>query len=117
MLGTLWTSNRLISFSECLAQLYFFVVFADMDNLLLTAMAIDCYATICHLLHYALLMTPCRCALLVGGAWGVAHSISLVLALLLCQLSFYTNQKIPHFVCDFGPLFGLSALIPTSVRT
>ena len=92
MLETLWTSNGLISFSECLAQLYFFMVFADMDNLLLTAMAIDRYAAICHPLHYALLMTPYRCALLLGGSWGVAHSISLVHALLLSQLPFYANQ-------------------------
>ncbi|KAF4013596.1 hypothetical protein G4228_004892 [Cervus hanglu yarkandensis] len=108
MLETLWTSNGSISFSECLAQLYFFAVFADMDNLLLTAMAIDRYAAICHPLHYPLLMTPCRCGLLVGGSWGVAHSISLVHALLLSQLSFYTNQEIPHFFCDFGPLLRFS---------
>ena len=79
-----------------------------MDDLLLTAMAIDCYAAICHPLHYALLMTPCRCALLLGGSWGVPHSISLVHALLLSQLSFDSNQEIPHFFCDFGPLFRLS---------
>ena len=108
MLETLWTSNGSISFSECLAQLYSFTVFANMDNLLLTAMAIDRYAAICHPLHYALLMTPCRCALLVGGSWGVAHSLSLVHALLLSQFSFYSNQEIPHFFCDFGPLFRLS---------
>ena len=88
-------------------QLYFFTVFADMDNLLLTAMAINHYAAIRHPLHYARLMTPCRCALLLGGSWGVAHSISLVHVLLLSQLSFYSNQEIPHFFCDFGPLFRL----------
>ena len=108
MLETLWTSNRLISFSECLAQLNFFAVFADMDNLLLTATAISRYAAICHPLHYPLLMIPCRCALLVGGSWGVAHSVSLVHALLLSQFSFYNNQEIPHFFCAFGPLFRLS---------
>ncbi|XP_057556440.1 olfactory receptor 1361-like [Hippopotamus amphibius kiboko] len=108
MLEALWTSNGSISFSQCLAQLYFFAVFADMDNLLLTAMAIDRYAAVCHPLHYPLLMTPCRCGLLVGGSWGVANSVSLVYALLLSQLSFYTNQEIPHFFCDPGPLFKLS---------
>ena len=108
MLETLWTSNGLISFSECLAQLYFFTVFADMDNLLLTAMAIDRYTAIRHLLHYAPLMTPCRCAPLVGGSWGVAHSISLAHALLLSQLSFDSNQEIPHFFCDFRPLLRFS---------
>ena len=79
-----------------------------MDNLLLTAMAIDRYASICHPLHYPLLMTPCRCGLLVGGLWGVAHFVSLVHILFLSQLYFYTNQEIPHFFCDFGPLFRLS---------
>ncbi|NP_001377796.1 olfactory receptor family 1 subfamily O member 9 [Equus caballus] len=108
MLEDLWTSNASISFSGCLTQLYFFAVFADMDNLLLTAMAIDRYAAICHPLHYPLLMTPCRCGLLVVGSWGVAHSVSLVHALLLSQQSFYINQEIPHFFCDFGPLFQLS---------
>ncbi|XP_052505312.1 olfactory receptor 1361-like [Budorcas taxicolor] len=112
MLETLWTSNRSTSFSECLAQLNFFAVFADMDNyrdnLLLTATTISRYAAMCHPLHYPLLMIPCRCALLVGGSWGVAHSVSLVHALLLSQFSFYNNQEIPHFFCAFGPLFRLS---------
>ena len=108
MLETLWTSNGSISFSECLAQLYFFAVFANMDNLLLTAMAIDRYAAICHPLHDALLMTPCRCALLVGGAWGVAHSNSLIQTLMLTRLSFHTNLEIPHFFCDFKPLLRFS---------
>uniref|UniRef100_A0ABI7XQE7 Olfactory receptor n=2 Tax=Felis catus TaxID=9685 RepID=A0ABI7XQE7_FELCA len=108
MLEDLWTSHGSISFSGCLSQLYFFAVFADMDNLLLTAMAIDRYASICHPLHYPLLMTPCRCGLLVGGLWGVAHFVSLVHILFLSQLYFYTNQEIPHFFCDFGPLFRLS---------
>ena len=84
--------QQLISFSECLAQLNFFAVFADMDNLLLMGAAISHYAAICHPLHYALLMTPYRCALLLGGSWGVPHSISLVHALLLSQLPFYANQ-------------------------
>ncbi|XP_004441839.1 PREDICTED: olfactory receptor 1361-like [Ceratotherium simum simum] len=108
MLEDLWTSNGSVSFSRCLTQLYFFAVFADMDNLLLTAMAIDRYTAICHPLHYPLLMTPCRCGLLVGGSWGVAHCVSLVHALLLSQLSFYTNEEISHFFCDFGPLFQFS---------
>ena len=62
---------------------YISLQFADMDNLLLTAVAIDHNAAICHPLHYTLLMTPCRCGLLVGGSWGVAHSDSLTQILLL----------------------------------
>nr|XP_002714420.1 olfactory receptor 1361-like [Oryctolagus cuniculus] len=108
MLGDLWTRSGSISFSGCLTQLYFFAVFADMDNLLLMVMAIDRYAAICHPLWYPLLMTPCRCGVLVGVSWGVAHSVSLIHTILLSQLSFYINQDIPHFFCDFGPLLWLS---------
>uniref|UniRef100_A0A8C6D750 Olfactory receptor n=1 Tax=Moschus moschiferus TaxID=68415 RepID=A0A8C6D750_MOSMO len=111
MLETLWTNNGLISFSECLAQLYFFAVFADMDNLLLTAMAIDRYAAVCHPLHYPLLMTPCRCGLLVGGAWGVAHSISLVHALLLSQLSCSDTHLNEDLMMVLTGLLGISPLL------
>ncbi|XP_032744868.1 olfactory receptor 1361-like [Rattus rattus] len=108
ILQTLWTGDGSISFSGCLTQLYFFALFADMDNLLLAVMAIDRYAAICHPLLYPLLMTPHRCGVLVSGSWGVAHCVSLTHTLLLSQLYFHTNQMIPHFFCDFGPLLLLS---------
>ncbi|KAM4816177.1 olfactory receptor 1M1-like [Urocitellus parryii] len=108
MLEDFWTHNGSISFSGCLTQLYFFAVFADMDNLLLAIMAIDRYAAVCYPLHYPLVMRPSRCGVLVGMSWGVAHLVSLVHILLLSQLSFHVNQEIPHFFCDFGPLLWLS---------
>ncbi|NP_001001116.1 olfactory receptor Olr1720 [Rattus norvegicus] len=108
MLQTLWTGDGSISFSGCLTQVYFIAVFADMDNLLLAVMGIDRYAAICHPLLYPLLMTPCRCGVLASGSWGVAHCASLVYTLCLSQLSFHSNQEIPHFFCDSRPLLWLS---------
>lgn len=89
-------------------QFYFFALFADMDNLLLAVMAIDRYAAICHPLLYPLLMTPCRCGVLVSGSLGVAHCVSLTQTLMLSQLYFHTNQRILHFFCELGPLLTLS---------
>ena len=40
-------------------------------------MAIDCYAAICHPLHYPLLMTPGGCGLLVGGSMPSCYPIIL----------------------------------------
>ena len=77
MLEAFWTKSGSITFSECLAKIYFFVVLVDTDNLLLTAMAIDCYAAICHPLHYPLLMTPGGCGLLVGGSMPSCYPIIL----------------------------------------
>ena len=78
-----------------------------MDNLLLTSMAINHYAAICHPLHYTLLMTPCRWALLVGGSGGMAHSNSLTQTLMLIYHSVLTRDA-SFFVCDFKPLLRLS---------
>ncbi|XP_032744809.1 olfactory receptor 1361-like [Rattus rattus] len=108
MLEALWTGDGSISFSGCLTQMCLFGVFADMDNLLLAVMAIDRYAAICQPLLYPLLMTPCRCGVLACGSWGIAHCASLVYTLLLSQLSFHSNQEIPHFFCDSRPLLWLS---------
>ncbi|XP_028641287.1 olfactory receptor 1361-like [Grammomys surdaster] len=108
MLEALWTGDGSISFFGCLTQMCLFGVFADMDNLLLAVMAIDRYAAICHPLRYPLLMTPCRCGVLACGSWGVAHCASLVYTLFLSQLSFHSNQEIPHFFCDSRPLLRLS---------
>uniref|UniRef100_A0A8C6EZ86 Olfactory receptor n=1 Tax=Marmota marmota marmota TaxID=9994 RepID=A0A8C6EZ86_MARMA len=114
MLEDLWIHNGSISFSGCLTQLYFFAVFADMDNLLLGIMAIDRYAAVCYPLHYPLVMRPSRCGVLVGMSWGVAHLVSLVHILLLSQLSFHVNKEIPHFFCDLtmalAGVLGISAL-------
>ncbi|XP_021074014.1 olfactory receptor 24-like [Mus pahari] len=107
-LESLWTGDGSISFFGCLTQFYFFAVFVDMDNLLLAVMAIDRYAAICHPLHYSVLMTPFRCGILVGGSWGVTNCLSLTHTLLLSPLYFRTNQEIPHFFCEFGPLLLLS---------
>ena len=77
-----------------------------MDNLLLTSMAINHYAAICHPLHYTLLMTPCRCGLLVGGSWGVSHFDSLTQTLMLIYHSVLTRDA-SFFVCNFKPLLRL----------
>uniref|UniRef100_A0A8C6QRD0 G-protein coupled receptors family 1 profile domain-containing protein n=1 Tax=Nannospalax galili TaxID=1026970 RepID=A0A8C6QRD0_NANGA len=95
MLETLWT-------------LYFFAVFADMDNLLLAVMAIARYAAVCHPLHYPLLMTSGRCGVLVSGLWGVAHCVSLVHT---CCCPSYLSILIKRyliFFCGFGSLLWLS---------
>lgn len=77
MLKNLLTQRKTILFTQCLAQMYFFVTFGITDNFLLAAMAIDHYAAICHPLHYTTTMSPRRCCLLVMASWAVSHLHSL----------------------------------------
>ncbi|XP_075850990.1 olfactory receptor 1F1-like [Microcebus murinus] len=97
-----------ISFSGCLTQLYFLIVFAHMDNFLLAVMAYDRFVAVCHPLHYMTKMTHQLCVLLVAGSWVVANLSALLHTLLMAGLSFCADNTIPHFFCDVTPLLKLS---------
>ncbi|XP_036892782.1 olfactory receptor 1361-like [Sturnira hondurensis] len=108
MLDNIGSGSKLISYSECLTQLYFFGLFADLDNFLLAVMALDRYVAISHPLHYAMTMNAQRCILLVGGAWVVTTLHALVHTLLVTRLSFCGPNIIPHFFCDLVLLLKLA---------
>nr|XP_031294103.1 olfactory receptor 24-like [Camelus dromedarius] len=99
--------NTTISFSACLAQMYFFIAFGAADSILLSAMAYDRYLAICCPLHYVTIMSILRCASLVLIPWISANLISMVHTILMTCLSFCTN-RIPHFLCDLNALIKLS---------
>ncbi|XP_008844971.1 olfactory receptor 1361-like [Nannospalax galili] len=100
--------SQAISFSGCLTQMYFLFQLADMDNFLLAVMAYDRFVAICHPLHYTTKMTHQLCSLLVAGSWVIASLNALLHTLLMAQLSFCSNNTIPHFFCDVTPLLKLS---------
>uniref|UniRef100_F6QKU6 Olfactory receptor n=2 Tax=Monodelphis domestica TaxID=13616 RepID=F6QKU6_MONDO len=108
MLVNYLLGSNAISQPECLAQMYFFVAFGASDSILLSAMAYDRYLAVCHPLHYGMIMTSHLCALLVAVPWVSGHLISMIHTILLAQLSFCTNNKIPHFFCDMNTLIKLS---------
>ncbi|XP_006874056.1 PREDICTED: olfactory receptor 1361-like [Chrysochloris asiatica] len=100
--------SQSISFPGCLTQLYFLIVFGDMDSFLLSVMAYDRFVAVCHPLHYTTKMTPQLCALLVSGSWGICNLNALLYTLLTARLSFCANNMIPHFFCDLSALWDLS---------
>ncbi|ELK24616.1 PREDICTED: olfactory receptor 1361 [Myotis davidii] len=108
MLGNIGSGTKLISYGECLTQLYFFGLFADLDNFLLAVMAFDRYVAISHPLHYAMTMNSQCCVLLVAGSWVVTILHALVHTLLVTRLSFCGPNIIPHFFCDLVPLLKLA---------
>ncbi|XP_007937891.1 olfactory receptor 1F1-like [Orycteropus afer afer] len=100
--------SQTISFSECLTQMYFIIVFGDMDNFLLAMMAYDRFVAVCQPLHYTTKMTTQLCALLVAGSWVIANLPGLLHTLLMAPLSFCADNTIAHFFCDVLPLLKLS---------
>ncbi|XP_037375039.1 putative olfactory receptor 1F12P [Talpa occidentalis] len=108
MLCNIQTQTWSISYSGCLVQVYFCVMFANMDNFLLTVMAYDRYVAICHPLHYSTIMTPRRCASLVAVPWVTAILNPLLHTLLMARLHFCSDNVIHHFFCDINSLLPLS---------
>ncbi|XP_027706967.1 olfactory receptor 7C1-like [Vombatus ursinus] len=108
MLENILMHTKAIPYAGCLAQMYFFIVFTCMDNLLLTVMAYDRFVAICHPLHYVSIMSPQLCGLLVLLSWTVSLLFSLLHSMMATHLSFCKDRHIPHFFCDLSQVLKLS---------
>ncbi|XP_045659599.1 olfactory receptor-like protein OLF4 [Ursus americanus] len=107
MLVNIQTKSKVITYSGCITQLYFFMLFAGLEIFLLTAMAYDRFVAICHPLHYTVIMNPRLCGLLVLESWILRFLHSLLENLLVLQLAFCTDLEIPHFFCELNQVIQL----------
>ncbi|XP_042552444.1 olfactory receptor 13A1-like isoform X2 [Dipodomys spectabilis] len=97
-----------ISFGGCMAQLYFFSWALSSELLLLTVMAYDPYAAICHPLHYSTMMSKAFCSMLAAGVWVICAFNSAINTGLTMRLNFCGPNVITHFFCEIPPLLRLS---------
>ncbi|KAM9685353.1 olfactory receptor 7D4-like [Trichechus inunguis] len=102
MLVNIQTQNKSITYSGCITQMYFFMVFGGMDTLLLTVMAYDRFVAICHPLHYLVIMNLRLCGLLVLVSCFISLMYSLMQSLLVLRLSFCTNWTTQLFYCELA---------------
>uniref|UniRef100_G3U1V2 Olfactory receptor n=1 Tax=Loxodonta africana TaxID=9785 RepID=G3U1V2_LOXAF len=100
--------NNMILYSECMAQLFFFVVFVVSEGYLLTAMAYDRYVAICSPLLYNMIMSPRVCSLLVLVVFILGFLSALAHTSAMMKLSFCKSHIISHYFCDVLPLLNLS---------
>ncbi|MBW00248.1 Olfactory receptor 1J2, partial [Eschrichtius robustus] len=107
MLMDAHTEYESIPYAGCIAQMYFFIFFTDLDSFLITSVAYDHYVAVCHPLHYTTIMREQLCAFLLAVSWILSGASSLSHTLLLTQLSFCANTVL-HFFCDLTALLKLS---------
>ncbi|KYO37305.1 olfactory receptor 4E1 [Alligator mississippiensis] len=100
MLADFLTKQKVISFGECITQMFFLHLFACTEIFLLTIMAYDRYAAICHPLHYSTLMSRRVCLQLATAMWlgGLVHSVALTA--LTLNLPYCGPNAIDNFFCD-----------------
>ncbi|XP_046533589.1 olfactory receptor 1J4-like [Equus quagga] len=108
MLINMHIQDQSILYAGCVTQMYFFIFFGCVDNLLLAVMAYDRYEAVCHPLHYTTIMKEGLCIFLLAGSWLLSCASALSHTLLLDQLSFCADNTIPHFFCDLAALLKLS---------
>ena len=68
MLWNIQTQSKGITYEGCIVQVYFYLLFAALDDFPLTMMAYDQYVAICHPLHYTVIMNPLGLKLLLLSA-------------------------------------------------
>ncbi|XP_030155363.1 olfactory receptor 7G3-like [Lynx canadensis] len=108
MLVNIQTQSNAITYEGCLTQMCFFMIFAGLDNLLLTVMACDRFVAICHPLHYMVIMNPRLCGLLLLLSWLICLTYSLLQSLMVLRVAFCKETEIPHFFCELAQILKLA---------
>ncbi|KFO22251.1 olfactory receptor 11G2 [Fukomys damarensis] len=108
MLANFLSDTKVISFSGCFLQFYFFFSLGSTECFFLAVMAFDRYLAICRPLHYPSMMTRGLCTNLVLGCWVLGFLWFPVPIIIISQMSFCGSRIIDHFLCDPGPLLALA---------
>ncbi|KAM6225780.1 olfactory receptor 14A16-like [Porphyrio hochstetteri] len=107
MSNSLW-DTRDISYTGCVAQVFFSVFFMSTEYFLLTVMAYDRYVAICHPLHYGTLLGSRACVHMAAAAWAsgflnaVLHTAN-TFSLPLCH-----GNAVDQFFCEIPQILKLS---------
>nr|XP_023409711.1 LOW QUALITY PROTEIN: olfactory receptor 10R2-like [Loxodonta africana] len=108
MLINLLSVARTISFTCGVTQMFFFLGFAITNCLLLGVMGYDCYAAICHPLHYPILTSWQMCGKLAAACGFGGFLASLMVVNLVFSLAFCNANKVNRYFCDISPVIRLA---------
>ncbi|XP_036913893.1 olfactory receptor 9K2-like [Sturnira hondurensis] len=100
--------SNVISFWECVAQLFLFVMLGASECFLLTSMAYDRCLAIHRPLLYSVIMSRKLCAELVAMAWLSGALYSVFYTANTFSLPFCGPNVVDHFFCESSPLMKLS---------
>ncbi|XP_032035128.1 olfactory receptor 4Q2 [Hylobates moloch] len=100
LLADFLNHEKLISYDQCIVQLFFLHFVGAAEMFLLTVMAYDRYVAICRRLHYTTVMSRGLCCVLVAASWmgGFVHST--VQTILTTRLPFCGPNQVDNFFCD-----------------
>ncbi|XP_005347524.1 olfactory receptor 8B3-like [Microtus ochrogaster] len=103
-----FVKQNIISYAECMTQLFFFCFFVIDECYILTAMAYDRYAAICKPLLYHVTMSYQVCHSMTFGIYVMGFVGAMAHIVCMLRLTFCDGNIINHYVCDVLPLLKLS---------
>ncbi|XP_061295898.1 olfactory receptor 4C11-like [Bos javanicus] len=104
------SEKKIISYNECMTQIFAFHFFGCMGILVLVLMSFDRYVAICKPLRYTAIMSQRVCGALVKLAWMGSCIHSSAQILLVLKLPFCGPDVIDHYFCDMQPLLKLACV-------
>ncbi|XP_064360459.1 olfactory receptor 14A16-like [Dromaius novaehollandiae] len=107
MANFLW-DTRVISYSGCAAQVFFFVFFMLAEYSLLTVMAYDRYIAICRPLHYGTIMDSRACVKMAAAAWASGFLYALLHTANTFSIPLCQGNTMDQFFCEIPQILKLS---------
>ncbi|XP_037981988.1 olfactory receptor 14I1-like [Motacilla alba alba] len=107
MHNSLWDTST-ISYTGCVAQLFFLLLFIGAEFPLLTIMSYDRYVSICKPLHYRTLLGSRACAHMAAAAWASAFLYSLLHTANTFSLPLCHGNALGQFFCEIPQILKLS---------
>ncbi|XP_077720495.1 olfactory receptor 4C11-like [Canis aureus] len=104
------SAKNIITYNECMTQVFALHFFGCMEVLVLILMAFDRYVAICKPLHYPTIMSWRVCTILIVLAWIGSFIHSTAQIILALRLPFCGPNLIDHYCCDLQPLLKLACM-------
>ncbi|XP_035929431.1 olfactory receptor 4C11 [Halichoerus grypus] len=103
-----FSAKKVITYNECMTQVFALHFFGCMEIFVLILMAVDRYVAICKPLRYPTIMRQQVCTILIVLAWigSFIHSIAQII--LALRLPLCGPNLIDHYCCDLQPLLELA---------
>ncbi|MEE6513175.1 hypothetical protein FKM82_020695 [Ascaphus truei] len=107
ILVTFMSGDKSVSFSACVAQMYFYVSLLCCEFLFLTAMSYDRYVAICNPLRYPMIMNARVCVYLASVCWVLGFLEVIPAVRIIYDIHCFQSNEINHFFCDLLALMKL----------
>ncbi|NP_001375967.1 olfactory receptor family 4 subfamily C member 11L [Canis lupus familiaris] len=104
------SAKNIITYNECMTQVFALHFFGCMEVFVLLLMAFDRYVAICKPLHYPTIMSRRVCTILIVLAWVGSFIHSIAQIILALRLPFCGPNLIDHYCCDLQPLLKLACM-------